>query len=191
MLAICRLRCGLPGGTLTYLQLFPVTVSHNWPPASHQRLFVYVWWCAYVWALHARLSDSGMTRGFMGTEEPWTAMKTFCQLRDAGNCWDSSIWELFHKVKVWGFSGGMCNIWSRRNSAEIIDVCCGNAMHCRERDPATMVEMRYRRTILCYQSGMWAVMLNEAVHIRVVTLIWVEVQSGTLCGYKGQRSTRV
>lgn len=37
MLAVCRVHCGLPGGTLTYLQLFPVTVAHNWPPASHQR----------------------------------------------------------------------------------------------------------------------------------------------------------
>lgn len=45
-------------------------------------------------------------------------------------------------------------------------------MHCRERDLAIMIEMWYRRTILCYQLGMWAVMLNEAVHTKVVTLIW-------------------
>lgn len=113
MLAVCRVHCGLPGGTLTSLQPFLVTVAHNWPPASHQKVRS----CMCVGArtcgrLRARLSNSGMTHRSMGTEEPWTAMKTFCQLRDAGNCWDSSICKLFHKVKVGDFREG-CAISDR------------------------------------------------------------------------------
>lgn len=38
MLALCRVRCGLPGGTVTSLQLFPVTVAHNWAPTSHKSM---------------------------------------------------------------------------------------------------------------------------------------------------------
>lgn len=75
--------------------------------------------------LHTCLSNYRMTHRSMGTEEPWTAMKTFCQLRHAGNCWDSSICKLFHKVKVGDFREG-CAISDR--SAEIIDVCCENAL---------------------------------------------------------------
>lgn len=41
------------------------------------------------------LSNCRMTRGSSGTEEPWAAMNTSCQLRVAGNCRDSSICELF------------------------------------------------------------------------------------------------
>lgn len=55
-------------------------------------------------------------------------------------------------------------------------------MHCREGDLAAMLEMWYRRTILFYQSEMWAVMLNEAVHTKVVTLIWGGFYSWTQRG---------
>lgn len=58
MLPVCQVQCGLPGGTPASLQPFLVTVSHNWPPASHQSVLMYVSCCAYMWTHAAHFSQT-------------------------------------------------------------------------------------------------------------------------------------
>lgn len=58
-------------------------------------------------------------------EAPRTATETFWGLEAAGNCWDSSICELFHLVKVERFSA-LSN--HNRIVRKIIDVCWENAL---------------------------------------------------------------
>lgn len=73
MLAVCRVHCGLPGGTLTSLQPFPVTVAHNWPPASHRSVRSEYSMCVGArtrGCLRVRLSNSQMTHRSTGAEEP-------------------------------------------------------------------------------------------------------------------------
>lgn len=69
----------------------------------------------------------------------------------------------------------MCHIWSRWNSAEIIDVCCENALQ--------GVRFGHNgRNVIQKNNSLLSVgnvgCLNEAVHTQVVTLIWGGFQSG-------------
>lgn len=117
-LAVCRLHRGLPGGTLTSLQQFPVMVSNNWPPASHQRANWYTV-CVLVRVLvgaclPTSLSSSRMAHGSIGrsAELLWRHSVSSEMLGTAEIVQSVSLFSFPHKVKVADFREG-CAISDR------------------------------------------------------------------------------
>lgn len=110
-LAVCRLHRGLPGGTLTSLQQFPVMVFNNWPPASHQRANWYTV-CVLVRVLvgacpPTSLSNSWVAHGSIGrsAELLWRHSVSSEMLGTAEIVQSVSLF-FPHKVKVADFREG-------------------------------------------------------------------------------------
>lgn len=161
MLAVCRVHCGLPGGTLTSLQPFPVTVAHNWPHVSKQRLALCM--CAFSSCALACQSPRWRT-------DPWAP-------RSPGPLWRHSVsFEtlgtaeivqsvLFYKVKVEGFGKDVLYLIAVEYWGNNVET------HCREWDSARNV-IRKNNSLLSAGSVGWHCRMKPFIP-RVVTLIWV------------------